>query len=323
MKRTTAVVLLLLLGACSRVRELRTDQHGIRQAVLGLYTEQLMDNLIRVACHQPFVHVDYKDFSGTVETTAKGKASVGTTEKDLNPRLFPAGVPPPMNQEALSNEMTHTLGAETEATQKTVLNMTGDPVTDSPSVYDAYMDFVSRGFLRASKCPPRQTECHIVRRRGSTYYWIHANDSKEYLLLFLRTTVKRSDTTADPYFRSKAFAVVSHKVSGGAGPVVLQLQGRVPNARGTIEFESNGILIQALVRKNEKLDAGAMTSRVEIFYRQEDSYPTIDALIKNIKGTDVQLQLEGYAPKGGSRELVNRLDSVTRELRRIRVEGIR
>ena len=52
------VGLLAAIAGC-RTEQLRYDQDQMRQAVLDLYTNQIMDNLIRAYCGMPMVQIDY------------------------------------------------------------------------------------------------------------------------------------------------------------------------------------------------------------------------------------------------------------------------
>src|SRR6516164_8089761 len=66
---------LCLCGPGCRSAQLRHDQDCMRTALLDLYTNQIMDNLIRAYNGYPIVQLDYSDITGAV--THNSNASHG------------------------------------------------------------------------------------------------------------------------------------------------------------------------------------------------------------------------------------------------------
>src|SRR5438046_1026750 len=67
-------LLIALISGCA-VYDLHRDQDQMRQALLDLYTDQIMDNLIRASNGMPIVQLDYSNATGTI--TCKQNASFG------------------------------------------------------------------------------------------------------------------------------------------------------------------------------------------------------------------------------------------------------
>src|SRR5262245_43917779 len=84
-KLTALVLLVAVCGPGCRARQLQKDQDHMRCALLDLYTNQVMDNLVRAHNGMPIVQLDYSDVTATVTHT--GNANFGgnqslATERD-------------------------------------------------------------------------------------------------------------------------------------------------------------------------------------------------------------------------------------------------
>src|SRR5262245_48869884 len=71
MRRLIWVAVIFAFAGC-QARQLANDQDSMRQAVLDLHTNQIMDNLIRIRQGLPILHVDYLHMTGTISQTAGG-----------------------------------------------------------------------------------------------------------------------------------------------------------------------------------------------------------------------------------------------------------
>src|SRR6516165_1193156 len=79
----TLPALLVVIGfsGCASVSEVKHDQDKIRNALIDLYTNQVIDNLILAANGMPFIQVDYSNATPTV-TIAENGSLGGNQEID-------------------------------------------------------------------------------------------------------------------------------------------------------------------------------------------------------------------------------------------------
>lgn len=160
-----AVFALTSLGGC-RSHQLQQDQDAIRVAVMDMYTNQIMDNLVRAHNGYPFVQMQYKSITGTVGHNS----SVGANMADVGSRL-----------------MNISLGGR----QSNQLTVTANPVVDNDAVYLAYVDFVrpEAGNFFSTCDPPPCGAAHISVCCDDMHYWVPADRKHEFLRLSLATSV--------------------------------------------------------------------------------------------------------------------------------------
>ena len=74
MRRMTLLLPLLLVmgGAGCRSTQLAQDQDQFRARLLDLYTNQIMDNLVRADQGLPIIQVDYTKITGTITQNGMG-----------------------------------------------------------------------------------------------------------------------------------------------------------------------------------------------------------------------------------------------------------
>jgi hypothetical protein len=134
MRRTSWLLIgaLLLFGGC-KAHILENDQIQIRESLLDMYQDEVMDNLIRTKLYLPVIQVDYRTMTGTATSLTKGNASFNQEEDSSHLTLPSASVP------AHALKSTSFFGAEQDLT--TQLTLTGEPVCDD-SVYEAYCQYL-------------------------------------------------------------------------------------------------------------------------------------------------------------------------------------
>lgn len=191
--RSTLVIIVIMLAAvmCGcRSHQLHRDQHAIRQAIVELQTEQIMDNLIRAHRGMPFVHIDYKRSTGTV--TQEASASAETVQ--VSNTMIVNGAA------AVLSETARLLGGGKNQAQLTI---EAQPVYDQNSVYRAYLEFLEPddelGERLVATCdPPPPGAAHICRFCCERYYWVPTQFQADFLKLALRTTALRGDAIEVP-----------------------------------------------------------------------------------------------------------------------------
>src|SRR5205814_652289 len=164
------------------VAQAQRDQDQMRTALLDLYTNQVMDNLIRAYNRMPIIQLDYTQAQGmiTVQTSASATDAFTTTSP-------------------IANALTSVLGLQN--TNQITINAV--PVTTSNEVYDAYLEFLSiPDSLIASPDRPPAGAAHIYRKCGCMYYWVPIDCRDKFFELALLSTAQRGHTllTADDAF---------------------------------------------------------------------------------------------------------------------------
>jgi hypothetical protein len=126
------LVPVLLLGGC-RAEILQHDQMAIRESLLEMYQDEVMDNLIRTKLMLPVIEVDYRTMTGTISSYSKANASY-SREGDTNIFTGASG-----NTPLHSVKSIPIFGGEQDET--TQLTLTGEPVCDE-TVYAAYEEYL-------------------------------------------------------------------------------------------------------------------------------------------------------------------------------------
>lgn len=227
--------LAVCVSGCA-VQQLHKDQDQMRSALLDLYTNQIMDNLMRAHEGMPIIQLDYTNATGTI--TMKQSANINDTSAwtSTNVSGFPA-----MTLTATRN-FVNTLVAGMSADRTNQVAVTATPLITSNEVYDAYLQFLAiPGSLLVSPEPPPKCAAHIWRQCGDMYYWIPVEYKGDFLNLALVTTAQRGKSFASPpdYFLAK---IVDSKQEPNVGDpeskvVTLIFEKKIPNDSGYLVFD--------------------------------------------------------------------------------------
>jgi hypothetical protein len=184
-----------VLTGCA-VHEARKDHDLIRSTLLDLYTNQIMDNLVRTANGLPIIQLDYTNAAAqvTVTTTIGGSDNqVATTSNVL---AIPAA--------ALSATRTiaTTLAGNLGGTNANQISIGAVPVITSNDVYDAYIEYLDSqknpGGLIVTCDPPPPGAAHLCKKFNGQYYWVPIEKRKEFFRLALATTAQRGKAFQAP-----------------------------------------------------------------------------------------------------------------------------
>jgi hypothetical protein len=216
--------------------ELRSDQDRIRCALLDLYTNQIMDNLIRAQNGLPIIQLDYTNATATItisETSTLNDSVADTSSNALTLLAAPSL--------ALGKTVVSTLAGSLGATHSNQVALTAAPVTNCNEVYDAYLEFLTLpGSLQASAEAPAEGVAHIWKKCGNLYYWVPAQYKKQFLGLALATTAQRKKGVLAPfeYYEARLQEIVNAKRDQGTKPtnVTVKLDRKVPNDYGRLEL---------------------------------------------------------------------------------------
>jgi hypothetical protein len=187
---------LLVLGCA--VAEAHKDQDKLRTALLDLYTDQLMDNLIRAKQRMPIIQVDYTNAQAMVTLTSTGSISDSQAVTNSTVQALPA------KTLSFTRTILTTLSGTLGMTNANQITLAAVPLTTNDAVYDAYLEFLNLGddSLCETPEPPPPGAAHICRKCSACYYWVPVQYRDAFLKLALVTTAQRDKsvvTQTDSY----------------------------------------------------------------------------------------------------------------------------
>jgi hypothetical protein len=237
-----SLFVIILTSGCA-AHELCNDQDKIRCCLLDLYTNQIMDNLIRAENGMPFIQLDYTNAGATVTITENanlsgnqmatsttlltlgGRSSSATKMKTMTQNsgattgsmlsiVGTAMVTFAANSLAATRSIVTSFGYGASAGNSNQVTMTATPVTNSNEVYDAYLEFLTLPGSLVKTCdPPPEGAAHICKKCGKEYYWVPVQYKTEFLRLSLITTAQRGKTllTTEDYFSVTLKKVINER----------------------------------------------------------------------------------------------------------------
>ncbi len=237
-RRRVAIIVLLCMAATGcAVEGVYEDQDRIRATLLDLYTDQIVDNLIRAYNGQPIVQIDYTN--ATAQITIKDTAGVSDMLATSSPSVITriAGSTATVLKTTVNTAIGN-LGVD-RANQ---VSLTATPVTAGDDVYSAYRDFLAiQGSLQVTCDPPHGQAAIVCKRCGSNYYWVPTTYQKAFLLLALATTAQRGPAAAAPdtFFSVNITGVLSAvnlDNAQGVKTLIVKLDKKIPADSGLIEI---------------------------------------------------------------------------------------
>lgn len=235
MVRSVFVILLCgtVLPGCA-VHELHKDQDLIRTTLLDLYTNQIIDNLVRASNGMPIIHLDYNQAQANVTIMSNIGGSDSQAITSSNVLALPAA-----SLMATRTIMT-TLMGNLGAANTNQVAVAATPVTTSNEVYDAYLEYLSLpGSLLVTSEPPPAGAAHLCRKSCGKYYWVPRAYAQQFFRLALLTTAQRGKSllAPDPYYTVSIQSVERTRVAPSAPDttiVTLKLDKKIPNDSGSL-----------------------------------------------------------------------------------------
>jgi hypothetical protein len=318
-----SLAVIVVQSGC-RAEQLRTDQFEMRQALLRLYMDQIMDNLIRIRNDLPIIQLDYTQMTGTV--TDQVNAGGGWNQSNTANR-FAEGVTPTGSTRVLVNSYSVTSTGQ----QINQLTITANPVTNNNDVYDAYLEFLQdKDRLQVTASPPGKLEAHIVREYEGQYYWIPKSAASAFFRLSLVTTAQRGQATIRPTaFEGTIVGVVeTTPINATAARYRLRLTSKVPNDSGRLTTVVNGHEYSFSLQLLGPIDgspvpANKRTEFADLIYDEQDpDGPKLprDEFVKAIEGKAVKIRLENNVP--GYVKTDDLLDNIHHQLELQRLNGL-
>lgn len=344
MKRvvTCLCVVSIVLTIGCRTRKLQNDQDQMRFAIMDMYTNQIMDNLVRAYKGYPFVQMQYKNINGTINQSGDGSINGSIPEGGR------------MN-----------LGLGLGGTQRSQLTVTANPVIDNDAVYLAYVEFASdpEKFLCTPEPPPHGAAHICVCRDDGNYYWVPVDKSRDFLKLSLATTVMSKggaikipesytttvvelmdleDPKADKVLHIDDWVeIADYKKSKGMPDfmapnfaVKVQFGDYIPAAEGTMEAKVNDKaytfrLNRIVPTENPERGAAVEGQRTNFFKlswsygedQEQGQIPVAPADLRNaLVGQSVQVTIPQFRPGFGTTGEV--LDAILNEMTLFRLNQV-
>jgi len=238
----------VLLAACCCIanngclaRQVARDGIGLRQALEEMYTDQVMDNLIRVVEHRPFVQLAYSGLSVQDFDKAGGNANGGEVDFPHS-SVFDAskaGILKFTRTAGVMGKYPVGLTGERDRT----MTFKADPVTDQNYIYVAYLNFARNPALFMVGCQKPPGPVHICRRCGDKWYWVPAEAGPEFLQLVLTTSLLPPHAAPTVYWDTTITGFAARLDANGAGLPnrwVVSLGKDVPNDEGYLAVTPQG-----------------------------------------------------------------------------------
>jgi hypothetical protein len=270
-KRFWLVLFAAALGSGCTTNQVAKDQDGLRRAVLDLNTNQIMDNLIRLDKGLPIVHVDYTQLTGQVTDTIGSEGSLEQTVHQSTQLPL-----------IILRELSNVWSGKLTASRENQVSVIGNPVTNDPTVYNAYLAFYAKpGRLMKTPEPPPPGAAILVRcaelgcddhgcgRPGHghewghhpqevIYYWVPCEYKNDFRELSLYAVSLRGQVQSAPdYFTATIVGVQDDKEMMDGKNVQVEmnivLDQEVPNTDGkliaTVKgrlYEKGELLVQTI-----------------------------------------------------------------------------
>jgi hypothetical protein len=265
---TPRIVLLagvtLSLAGCQAAQVAR-DGENFRHALLDMYTEQTLDNLIRAREGLPFVQVTYRNLMIQDTDALSGTASAGWSESATHGKGAGAAFT------SVSRMFGNTFGVNGTASRSKIMNFFADPVTTNNDVYELYLAYAGNpNLLMVSDKKPK---CAVVCQKecDHKWYYVPTEAAPVFQELLLKTSLMRGPETAPPGAYEVQVTAVQVELTRKDGTVVATLTfgAPVPNSAALLVLKLDGRTVKIplfpnfLTGDNKPIDDGAPTTRLQ------------------------------------------------------------
>ena len=291
------------------------DQNRMRSCVNDLYTNQVMDNVIRVHNRLPIVQLDYSKITATVTVETDPSLS----GSDMLAWSRSTGLIP-MRTLSKMRSLMQNISYGVSGKDTNVVTMSADPVTTQDSIYTAYLQYdrIPDSLMESSEPPPCGA-AHIVRRCGRIYYWIPIAHRDDFFKLALTTTVLRGQPLSIPLYFDitvTGFVEIKKKDAGKQRFIELTVSPPLNNDNGVIYFQQKpGRLAFPF---DENMPLGDLRTKIIVpVLATEDLTKLQDALLNQ---ANVKAKLETFRPvMPTTQDLLKSLNSVGSEVQQLRL----
>jgi hypothetical protein len=177
-----------VLTACSGclARQIGNDAIDLRAALLNMYSDQALDNLIRARNNMPFVQLSYSKLQVNDDNKLKSAVTGGAANFTYGHTAnTTAASPLAQFTKLIMFAGAFPFSANDIGDRSLVFH--ADPVTNQNFIYEDYLQFVNtQGQFIDSDCPPT-CPVHCMRKCGNRWYWIPIEARDAFLALVLKT----------------------------------------------------------------------------------------------------------------------------------------
>ncbi len=297
----------------------RLEQQGIdfRHGLLNIYTEQVLDNLIRARRCEPFIQLEITELFAQEFDEIGVTGSFGETVTDARTLLLSGAS---SNQAARSLATAWSVGGNSK--RQGTLNFKAKPITDRDAIYDAYITFANDpNSFKCGPSRPDKKDFHegTLRHRDGLYYWVPKDAREQYRALFLRTTFQHESRGMTGFYAVRIEQVIELESTdeGDSTTQVIVFDRKVPAGEAILVVEKDGKtaripLFMALDQEGVKF--GDKTDRLEAEYS-----PAKRGLdLKDYKGRNARLYSADFPPEADSLlAIVESVESAANSLDRI------
>jgi hypothetical protein len=203
-----------------------------------MYTDQVMDNLIRAAENRPFVQLSYRAL--TVTDTQILKANVGgEIDPIASKTLVTATLAVLSTMQSVTSKLL--FGSSLECDRQ--MQFFADPVLAKDDVYTYYLAFAhDPNLFICSDTRPPESVC-IKKKCGHKWYWVPEDAAGVFQQLALRTTFMRGTDPPPPIVWETSIKDIQPRYNdqGKAIPnfYVVYVDSKVPNDDGRLFVDTS------------------------------------------------------------------------------------
>lgn len=239
--RLVAVTCLCVLGSvCSSgclARQVAADGCGFRQALLDMYADQVMDNLIHAAENRALVQLSYRAL--TVTDIQYFKASVGG---EIDPTSSKTLATATLAVLSTMQSVTSKLLFGTSLERDRQMQIYADPVVATDDVYTYYLAFAHDPTLFVCSDTPPPCPVHVQKKCGHKWYWVPEDAAGVFLQLALHTTFMRGTDPPPPVVWATTIQKIETECGAFGEPLqnkyVVYLAPPVPNDKGLLFIDT-------------------------------------------------------------------------------------
>jgi hypothetical protein len=164
----------------------------VRLALLEMYTDQAMDNLIRAHCGMPFVQMAYSDL------LVQNYDSLTASASDVASREGVRNTGPLGQLVSLARTFSNQFTVIGSGRLDKTISFKANPITDRNDIYALYLAFANDPslFCQTDKEPP--CPVHIMKKCNGKYWWVPQDAGASFQQLVLQTSFLRPVDPAPP-----------------------------------------------------------------------------------------------------------------------------
>ncbi len=188
------ILLSIFVMTCSGclADQVARDGSNLRTAILEIYTDQIMDNLVRAKTGQPFVQLTFSTIQVQDVDSLSGTAENTNTYEQTTNKNAPAVLA------TLAYKLTNAMKLSSTAKRDRTMSFKADPVTDKNDIYESYLEFAHNPSYFIASCEDPKCNAHVCVKRCGTYYWVPKEFADAFQQLCMKTTFMRGPETTPP-----------------------------------------------------------------------------------------------------------------------------